>query len=87
MNPYYTIVVPYVAPEFATEWHPTQPGDEIPGAPFHVLTRGAFSTEREAILWAQDKLNGTPYSIRYIPADEGTDDEWSALADRITSAR
>jgi hypothetical protein len=34
----------------ATKWHPT-----TSTGPFAVLTRGAFDTEREALLWARSK--------------------------------
>jgi hypothetical protein len=61
MEPYYTIVLPYVAARFATQWHPT----EATG-PLSTLTRGAFPTEADALVWAQTRLNGTPYSIRLI---------------------
>jgi len=57
----WTVKIPYVGPRFRTEWHPTQPG-----GPFGVLARGAFYTKDEAIEWAGEHLNGTPYSIEAI---------------------
>lgn len=56
---YYTVIVPYVAPEFQTEWHPTENT-----GPFAILSRGAFKSEASAIAWARAHLNGTPYSLK-----------------------
>lgn len=60
----FTILVPFVPHEFRTEWHPTE---DV--GPFAVLNRGAFGTIGEAITWAREHLNGTPYSIRPIEDD------------------
>lgn len=65
MEPYFTIVIPYVPAEFATMWHPTEDT-----GPFAKLTRGNFKTVGEAITWAQKKLNGTPYEIKLITDEE-----------------
>jgi hypothetical protein len=54
----YTIRIPWVPAVFATVWHPT----DMEG-PFSVLHRGCFSSEDKAIIWAQERLNGTPYQI------------------------
>jgi hypothetical protein len=61
MEPYYTIFVPFVSREFATEWHPTESE-----GPFKVLTRGAFKTHDEAVSWGREKLRGTPYTVTRI---------------------
>lgn len=61
MEPYFTLVIPYVALSVRTEWHPTEPT-----GPFKTLTRGNFKTELEAIEWAQKKLNGTPYTVQLV---------------------
>lgn len=57
----FTIKIPYVGPRFRTEWHPLQPEGN-----FSILTRGSFNTKDEAIAWAGDRLNGTPYSIERV---------------------
>jgi hypothetical protein len=62
---YWTLVVPYVAPQFATEWHPT----EATG-PLSTLTRGAFASLDEAIQWGRDHLKGTPYTVREVAPGE-----------------
>jgi hypothetical protein len=59
MAAYWTVIVPSVPPEFATEWHPTERGGV-----FDPLNRGAFKTEADAIRWARERLNGTPYSLK-----------------------
>jgi hypothetical protein len=64
MEPYFTILVPFVPYKLATEWHPT----ESTGA-FKVLTRGNFKTIEDAIAWGKAKLEGTPYSIALVDAD------------------
>lgn len=61
MDPYYTIIVPYVSPKHATKWHPTESW-----GPFSKLCRGNFPDEDKAIEWAQTHLNGTPYTIKLI---------------------
>jgi len=62
-NDYWTLVVPSVPSAFATEWHPTE--TERGGA-FDPLTRGAFATEEEAIVWGREHLAGLPYSLKLI---------------------
>lgn len=65
-KPYWTVVIPWVPPQFRTEWHPTE---EF--GPFSSLTRGVFYDRRHAIAWGSEHLNGTPYSIHYVdPAAE-----------------
>lgn len=59
---YYTVVVPWVPRHLATHWHPDT---DVGG--LSVLTRGAFGTMSDAILWAREHLNGCPYSVRFIP--------------------
>lgn len=54
---YYTIIVPFVPREFRTEWHPIT---------FSTLQRGAFDSIGDAIRWARENLNGTPYTIKLI---------------------
>lgn len=63
LDAYYTVLIPYVAPRFATPWHPT-----TNEGPFATLTRGAFPTQDAAIEWAQSRLNGCPYSLVMIEA-------------------
>jgi len=63
---YWTVIIPFVPSEFATEWHPTESTGQ-----FAVLSRGAFYTEADAIRWAREHLRGTPYSLR---KEEGADD-------------
>jgi hypothetical protein len=58
MASYFTVRIPFVPAQHATEWHPT----EAIGA-FSTLTRGCFATVDAAIAWAKTKLNGTPYTI------------------------
>ena len=66
MEPYFTVVIPWVAPRFATKWHPS----EREGA-FSTLTRGNFASEDLAIEWASARLNGTLYSVRKVEVDDG----------------
>jgi hypothetical protein len=61
LEPYYTVSIPYVAPEYQTKWHPT----EATG----TLTRGNFPTFGEACTWANAKLGGTSYSVDYVDND------------------
>ena len=61
VSSYFTILVPWVAPEFRTEWHPTEKT-----GPFAVLSRGAFKTEDEAVRWGRAKLGGNPYSVKEV---------------------
>ena len=61
---YFTLIIPFVPPPFRTEWHPT-----IDNGPFSSLSRGAFPSISAAIAWAIN-LNGTPYSIRFVPSEE-----------------
>ncbi len=61
---YWTVVVPFVAPEFQTAWHPT----DSTGA-FSTLHRGVFHSQSEAIEWGQKNLNGTPYSLAHFAND------------------
>lgn len=61
LTPYFTLIIPFAPREHATEWHPTEEGGT-----FDPLTRGVFPDQGMAILWAQEHLNGTPYSIRKI---------------------
>ncbi len=68
--PYHTIRIPYVAPERATEWHPTEPD-----GPFGTLTRGAFRTVESARAWADEKLGGNPYSIALVTWDPATESD------------
>jgi hypothetical protein len=60
LGPYFTVLIPWVPPAFATEWHPTDPG-------FAPLTRGAFASVDDAIRWAAPRLGGAPYSVREVP--------------------
>jgi hypothetical protein len=60
MQPYYTVVIPWVPFPYATKWHPTDQGS------FNPLTRGAFETLGEAIEWARAHLNGAPYMVRLV---------------------
>lgn len=62
MKMQYTVKIPWVAPQFATEWHPTKST-----GPLATVVRGSFSSPEAAIEWAQNKLNGTPYSIEPYP--------------------
>lgn len=62
--PYFTVIIPYTEIGM-TEWHPN-----TPEGPFSTLSRGAFLTEAEAITWATDRLNGQPYSIRFVDGPE-----------------
>lgn len=57
--PSYSVIIPWVASEFATVWHPV---DRV--GTFAVIQRGAFATEKLAVEWAQKRLNGCPYSVR-----------------------
>jgi hypothetical protein len=57
---YYTLLIPFS--ETPTEWHPT---DRT--GPFATLTRGAFATAEQASAWADDKLAGQPYTVRWVP--------------------
>ena len=61
MEPYFTILVPFVGRKHRTEWHPT---DDT--GPFSTLTRGNFKSIDDAIAWGQAKLNGTPYTIALV---------------------
>jgi hypothetical protein len=56
---YFSVLVPYVKPHLATQWHPTSPS-----GPFAVLSRGAFRTKQAARRWAKAHLNGSPYELR-----------------------
>jgi len=62
LRPYYTVIVPFVSPEFRTEWHAD---DRAPHAGA-TLTRGAFRTIDAAIAWGRDHLRGAPYSVKRI---------------------
>jgi hypothetical protein len=57
----FTVIVPFVPSEFRTQWHPTE---DV--GPFSTLQRGAFTSISDAIVWAQQNLNGTPYSVRPV---------------------
>lgn len=59
---YFTIVIPFVPRQYATPMHPTEET-----GPFATLTRGAFPDIGSAIEWARTHLNGTPYTIRFVP--------------------
>ncbi len=61
LEAYYSVIVSAVPAEFATEWHPTERT-----GPFATLVRGAFATEADAIRWARERLNGTPYRIERV---------------------
>jgi hypothetical protein len=62
---YWTVIVPSVPPEFATEWHPDRRALAPPSKdPFDPLSRGCFKSEADAIRWAREHLNGTPYSLK-----------------------
>lgn len=65
---YFSCLVPYVHEEFQTEWHP---GESY--GPFCVLTRGAFKTENDAVRWAREHLNGTPYRVVKYDENEVTE--------------
>lgn len=67
---YYTVRIPYVAPERATEWHPTEPT-----GPWSMLTRGTYNTIEAARAWADAKLGGTPYTVAHVRFDMATDRE------------
>lgn len=58
MDPYYSVIIPYVSDEHRTIWHPT----EITG-PLSSLSRGVFKTQSQAIQWGKDNLKGNPYTI------------------------
>jgi len=62
MAGYWTVIVPSVPAEFATEWHPKREFDPLA---FDPIGRGAFKTEADAIRWAREHLNGTPYSLKH----------------------
>lgn len=55
---YYTVCIPWVAPEIRTMWHPTDSEGLL-----STLTRGCFDTPKMAYEWAKENLNGTPYTI------------------------
>ena len=61
MEPYYTVIIHSVPARFATVWHPVKRLGS-----FSELSRGAFETEEKAIMWAQEHLRGTPYTVRQI---------------------
>ena len=61
MQPYFTVVIPWVPAPYRTDWHPS---DEH--GPFNPLTRGAFETIGAAIEWARAHLNGAPYMVRLV---------------------
>lgn len=54
---YFTVVIPHTL-QHRTEWHPTEDH-----GPFKVLTRGAFDTHEEAMMWARTHLGPTEWSI------------------------
>lgn len=59
MEPYFTVAIPFAPHEFRTPFHP-----DTDVGPFSTLTRGVFKTRAEAIAWARENLNGTPYTIK-----------------------
>lgn len=59
MEPYYTVLIPLIGPKHQTEWHPTT--QDMP-----TLSRGVFKHPDKAIEWAQEHLNGTPYTIVFV---------------------
>ena len=59
MEPYFTVVIPWVPYEYRTTFHPV-----FEDAP--PLTRGRFSTWTDALVWAKEKLDGTPYQIKVV---------------------
>lgn len=69
-RPYYTVRIPYVAPERATIWHPTEPT-----GPFQTLTCGAHGSIDDAKAWADAKLRGTPYSVVFVTWDPTTGED------------
>jgi hypothetical protein len=68
----YTIILPYVAPEVSTQWHPT-----VAVGPFSTLQRGNFTTQADAVAWARKNLNGAPYTIKQIEARHICSAMWS----------
>lgn len=56
---YFSLLIPYVAPPLATQWHPL-----APEGPFSVLSRGAFPTKQAARRWAKAHLRGSPYELK-----------------------
>lgn len=69
---YWSVSIPYVH-GVPTEWHPTEST-----GPFATLSRGAFRSEGLAIVWAEDKLAGHPYTLVF----HRTDDELARVAVR-----
>jgi hypothetical protein len=67
----YHVIVPWVPPEYQTEWH-------SPDRDFNPLNRGSHKTMGEAIDWARKHLNGTPYGVKEVRV--GVD--WAEDADR-----
>ena len=55
---YYTVIIPWS--DTPTLWHPT----DRTGA-FAALSRGAFRTLPEAETWADNALEGQPYTVRH----------------------
>lgn len=55
---YYTVEIPYVENlSMRTEWHPRTDA---------AIVRGAFASQVTAIVWAREKLNGMPYTVKPI---------------------
>lgn len=65
---YFTVIVPYVEPKRATEWHPDRPGER--------LSRGAFPSLEVAETWAKGHLAGTPFGVTEVGWSEERGD-WS----------
>ena len=57
----YTVFIPWTPRAFRTPWHP-----EVDTGPLSGLQRGSFPTMEQAIVWAKEHLNGTPYEVRKV---------------------
>lgn len=55
--PHYSVLLRYV--DNGTEWHPIEPT-----GPFAVLTRGAFKTQADAQVWANEHIPGYEYEVK-----------------------
>lgn len=59
METYFTVQIPFS--KKPTKWHPTDSS-----GPFSILTRGAFKSEKAASAWADEHLDGQPYTVKKV---------------------
>jgi len=70
LAPYYTVKIPPVVPERATQWHCTDTT-----GPFAYVTRGCHRSLDAARAWADSHLDGNPYTVVLVSFNHATGDD------------